>query len=64
VGLFITNVPIRFNFAGTATVRTVLRELRARHLEARQFEHTPFHLRSRWSELPPGAPLVGSVIVF
>ncbi len=64
VGLFITNVPIRFSFAGTATVRTVLRELRALHLAVRQFEHTPFHLRSRWSELPPGAPLVGSVIVF
>ncbi len=64
VGLFITNVPIRFSFAGTATVRTVLRELRALHLAVRQFEHTPLHLRSRWSELPAGAPLVGSVIVF
>ena len=64
IGLFITNVPVRFSFAGTATVRTVLRELRARHLAVRQFEHTPFHLRSRWSELPPGTPLVSSVIVF
>lgn len=64
VGLFITNVPIRFNFAGSASVRTVLHELRALYLAVRQFEHTPFSLRSRWSELPAGAPLIGSVVVF
>ncbi len=64
LGLFITSVPMRFDFGGSATVATVLRELRARNLALRGFEHTPMDQVARWSELPAGSRLFESAIVF
>ena len=64
VGLFINTLPVRVRLAGDRKVLDWLREIQEQHLELGERSHTPLVQIQRWSELPPGAPLFESLLVF
>jgi amino acid adenylation domain-containing protein/non-ribosomal peptide synthase protein (TIGR01720 family) len=67
VGLFINTLPVRAAVAVSAEAPRLaawLRELQARQLEAREFEHSPLARIQGWSEVPRGTPLFETLVVF
>ena len=64
VGLCINTVPVRVRFPGTMTLVDWLKKLRAEQTVLREFEHTPLIDIQRWSEVPSGAALFESLVVF
>ncbi|MFP2913282.1 condensation domain-containing protein, partial [Pyxidicoccus sp. 3LFB2] len=64
VGLFINAIPARVRLPPRQPVGTWLKALQGWLMEARQHEHAPLVEVRRWSDIPPGAPLFESLVVF
>jgi natural product biosynthesis luciferase-like monooxygenase protein len=63
-GLFINTLPLRLTIDGAAPARDWLREVRDRHREVRDYEHTPLADVLASSELGNDQSLFESIIVF
>ncbi|MCP3138032.1 non-ribosomal peptide synthase/polyketide synthase [Pyxidicoccus xibeiensis] len=64
VGLFINTVPVRVQVVSESPVLAWLKDLHARQLELRQYEHTSLVRIQGWSEVPRGTALFESLFVF
>jgi amino acid adenylation domain-containing protein/non-ribosomal peptide synthase protein (TIGR01720 family) len=64
VGLFINTLPVRAEIEAEEPVLAWLRRLQQEQVEQRAFEWSPLSDVQRWSEVPPGAPLFHSLLVF
>jgi amino acid adenylation domain-containing protein/non-ribosomal peptide synthase protein (TIGR01720 family) len=65
VGLFINTLPVRMRTPAGAPLVPWLRELQARNVELRQYEHSPLVQIQGWSEVARGtAALFNSILVF
>ena len=64
VGLLVNTLPMRVRVAEEMRAVDWLKELRARNLVLRDYEHTPLVEIQRWSDLPPGQPLFDSIFNF
>ncbi|MEU7481582.1 amino acid adenylation domain-containing protein [Lentzea sp. NPDC042327] len=64
VGMFINTVPTRVAVDRGRDQLSWLRELQADQAEARRFEHVPLSRLRGWSDLPGGANLFDSILVF
>lgn len=64
LGLFINTLPIRIRVDGDEHVGQWLRRLQTEGAEARQYDHTPLVEIASWSEMPRGAELFESLLVF
>ncbi|HJT03156.1 MAG TPA: amino acid adenylation domain-containing protein, partial [Pseudonocardiaceae bacterium] len=64
VGMFINTVPTRVLVDDAADVVPSLRELQAQQSHSRQFDFTSLTQLQAWSDLPAGANLFDSVVVF
>ena len=64
VGLFINTLPIRARVGPDRSVLDLLRELRRQWVVSREYKQTPLVDIQRWSEIPRGAPLFQSLVVF
>ena len=64
VGLFINTLPLRVAVPPDAHVSSWLHSLFAQNLQLRQYEYTPLVKVQGWSEVPRGAPLFASLLVF
>ena len=64
VGLFINSLPIRVSFRPDQSLGDWLRDLQERNAALRQYEWTPLSDIQRWSDVPNGTPLFGSLVVF
>ena len=63
-GLFINTLPLRLRLAHDTPTRAWLREVQARQLELLQYQTTPLSRVLRCSELPAGAPLFDTLVVY
>jgi amino acid adenylation domain-containing protein/non-ribosomal peptide synthase protein (TIGR01720 family) len=64
VGLFINTLPLRAQVAGGSELDKWLLELQERQSEAHQYEYSRLTDIQGWSEVPRGAPLFESILVF
>lgn len=64
VGTFINTLPVRFHVEGAATLSTWLKQIRAPQAAIRNYEHTSLASVQAWSEVPRGASLFESILVF
>jgi amino acid adenylation domain-containing protein/non-ribosomal peptide synthase protein (TIGR01720 family) len=64
VGLFINTLPVRASTSSDMLLLPWLKALQGEQVRARQFEHSPLVEVQRWSEVPGGVPLFGSIVVF
>jgi amino acid adenylation domain-containing protein/non-ribosomal peptide synthase protein (TIGR01720 family) len=64
VGLFINALPARMRFQPDETVGAHLKRLQDQQAEARQYEYCPLMKVQAWSEIPRGASLFDTVLVF
>jgi hypothetical protein len=64
VGLFINTLPVRVRVPGAMPVLSWLQALRAQQTAVRDYEHTPLAKIQTWSDIPPGAPLFESLMIF
>jgi amino acid adenylation domain-containing protein/non-ribosomal peptide synthase protein (TIGR01720 family) len=64
VGVFINTLPVRTSLASDVTVFSVLKELQEQQLLLDEYAYTPLSRIQEWSEIPPGRPLFGTVVVF
>ncbi|HEY52372.1 MAG TPA: amino acid adenylation domain-containing protein [Caldilineae bacterium] len=64
IGLFINTLPVRVQVPADAALSQWLQELQAQQVEMRRYEYTPLADIQSWSEVPPGAPLFESLLVF
>ncbi|MGZ3458229.1 MAG: amino acid adenylation domain-containing protein, partial [Archangium sp.] len=64
MGLFINSLPVRVRFDPNEAVLPWLQRLQARQSEQGQHEYSPLVQLQGWSEVPRGAPLFESLLVF
>jgi amino acid adenylation domain-containing protein len=64
VGLFINTLPVRVRLAPESGLISWLQEMREQQIGIREHERTPLIQVQQWSELPNGAPLFESLVVF
>ena len=64
IGMFINTIPTRVQTPGRQDTLTWLRDLQARQSQSRQFDFASLPQLQSWSDLPPGANLFNSMIVF
>jgi amino acid adenylation domain-containing protein len=64
VGLFINSLPLRVRLRPEAPLLPWLKALQAQQFEMREYEHCPLVEIQGWSEVPRGAPLFESILVF
>ncbi|MGH3785814.1 MAG: non-ribosomal peptide synthase/polyketide synthase, partial [Pseudonocardiaceae bacterium] len=64
VGMFINTVPTRVRVDGGRDVVSWLRDLQAEQAESRRFDSVSLAQVQAWSELPAGANLFDSMVVF
>ncbi len=64
VGVFINTLPLRVEVVPGMELTSWLEDLRARWSALRDHEHTPLVNIREWSDLPPGAPLFQTLLVF
>ncbi len=64
VGTFINTLPVRVRVEGTELVSSWLKEIRTSQVAIREYEHTPLASIQAWSEVPHGASLFESILVF
>ncbi|HEX7241567.1 MAG TPA: amino acid adenylation domain-containing protein, partial [Longimicrobiaceae bacterium] len=62
--LFINTLPVRVRTRPDRSALSWLRELQERQAELREHEHTSLVKVARWSEVPAGAPLFHTLLVF
>ncbi|RYZ33281.1 MAG: non-ribosomal peptide synthetase, partial [Myxococcaceae bacterium] len=63
-GMFINTLPVRVPVPAREPVVPWLRQLQARQLELRQYEHSPLVRVQGFSQVPRGTPLFQSLFVF
>ncbi|MFE0684101.1 non-ribosomal peptide synthase/polyketide synthase [Streptomyces sp. NPDC058961] len=63
-GLFITTLPARAQIDGTAPCAEWLRTLQEARAEDRRFDHMPLNELHGLTQLPPGAAMFDSLVVF
>jgi len=63
IGLLINTLPVRLQVE-EGEIGPWLEQIQAEQAELRQFEHTPLLEVRAWSEVPRGAPLFESILVF
>jgi natural product biosynthesis luciferase-like monooxygenase protein len=64
VGTFINTLPVRIRVEGAELVSGWLKGIRSSQSAIREHEHTPLASIQAWSEVPPGAQLFESILVF
>ena len=64
VGLFINTLPVRARPRAEATLGEWVLEMQREQVEAREYEYAPLVQVQRWSEVPVGAALFESLVVF
>ncbi len=64
VGPFINTLPVRVGFDPAAPALAWLKQLQARQLTLRRFEHSPLSKVQKWSGAAPDAPLFDTLFVF
>ncbi|MES1245844.1 MAG: amino acid adenylation domain-containing protein [Acidobacteriota bacterium] len=64
VGLFINTLPLRVRVDPARRLLDWLRDLQAAQFRLRRFEYSPLADVQKWSDVPAGAPLFGSVLSF
>jgi amino acid adenylation domain-containing protein/non-ribosomal peptide synthase protein (TIGR01720 family) len=64
IGLFINTLPARVAVDRELDVRSWLRRMQEQQVDARQFEYVSLAQVRQWSEIPQGAALFDSVVVF
>ena len=64
IGMFINTIPTRVQTPSGQDALTWLRDLQARQSQSRQFDFASLPQLQSWSDLPPGANLFDSMIVF
>jgi len=64
VGLFINTLPVRVQLPPDATLSTWLRRIQDEQTQLREFEYTPLVKAQQWSEIPSGAQLFETILVF
>ncbi|HEX8475590.1 MAG TPA: amino acid adenylation domain-containing protein [Pyrinomonadaceae bacterium] len=64
LGLFINALPLRVVLSTEESLLVWLKQLQERMVELRDYEYSPLALVRQWSEIPAGAPLFESVVVF
>lgn len=64
IGLFINTVPVRISVDETAPLGPWLTALRRSWREIHPHEHTPLAMIHGWSDVPQGAPLFETLVVF
>src|SRR5688500_18348855 len=63
VGMFINTVPLSVEVEQSETVVSWLKRIQQKHVEIRQYEHTPLVKIQSWSEVARG-PLFDSILAF
>ncbi len=63
-GLFINTIPVRARLPADADLLSWFKELQLETVEAREHQHSSLLDIQRWSELPKGTSLFGSILVF
>jgi natural product biosynthesis luciferase-like monooxygenase protein len=64
VGTFINTLPVRVRMEGSELWSTWLKDIRSSQVAIREYEHTPLASIQSWSEVPHGASLFESILVF
>jgi len=64
VGLFINTLPVRVRIDAESDAPRWLRQLQADLAEAKQYEHVSLSQAQSWSEVPGGASLFSSIVLF
>ncbi|MGH9931467.1 MAG: condensation domain-containing protein [Pyrinomonadaceae bacterium] len=64
VGLFINVLPVRIAVPSEAKLTDWLKDIQARQVEFRQYEHIPRSQVQAWSEVPLSRPLFETVVVY
>ncbi|MFT3868864.1 MAG: amino acid adenylation domain-containing protein [Nibricoccus sp.] len=64
VGIFINTLPLRVNVSSSATLKSWLKDLRAREFELRKHEHTPLVKIQQWSEIQDRKALFDTLLMF
>lgn len=64
IGLFMNTVPLRVKINREATIIDWLKELRARWVSMRDYEHTPLVQVQKLSSVPHGTSLFDSILMF
>ena len=64
VGLFINTLPVRVKLSPQSSLSSWLRSLQEQQSEQRQYEYSSLIDIQGWSEIPRGAPLFESILVF
>jgi non-ribosomal peptide synthetase component F len=64
IGLFVNTLPIRLQVEPETEVLGWLRRLQEQQVEMQEYEYTPLVMVQNWSDLPRGASLFESLLVF
>jgi amino acid adenylation domain-containing protein len=64
IGLFINTLPVRVQFTPRMRVTDLLAQLMVQQGALRQYEYSSLVQIQEWSDVPPGAPLFNSILVF
>lgn len=64
VGLFINTLPVRVTMPSGTGVLPWLRQIQERNLSLRQYEYSSLAKIQAWSNIPPGASLFETIVVF
>jgi amino acid adenylation domain-containing protein/FkbM family methyltransferase len=64
VGLLINTLPLRLHIPAAMPLTAWLKELRAQYLSINDYAHTPLIQVQEWSDVPKGARLFESILVF
>ncbi len=64
VGVFINTVPLCVEVDESADILSWLKQLQQKHLELRNFEHTPLVKIQSWIDVPRGVPLYENLFTF
>lgn len=64
VGPLINTLPMRIGMAEDAELISWLKQIRAKHISLREYEHDPLMKIQEWSEVPNGRSLFDSLLVF
>ncbi|MFM7717619.1 MAG: condensation domain-containing protein, partial [Microcystis sp.] len=64
VGLFINTLPMRIQVKPDTSALTLLKDLQAQLVESNQYSYSSLAEIQTWSEIPGGASLFDSIVVF
>ncbi|HEU0079113.1 MAG TPA: amino acid adenylation domain-containing protein, partial [Longimicrobiaceae bacterium] len=64
VGLFINTLPVRVQVTPHTALQAWLQGIQEGQVHAREYEYSPLVEVQKWSEVPAGAPLFESLVVF